>query len=119
MQFGPFDPIGLDDLLGRADYDYAGGATGTSTGLPIPDSAAIDAIARDLTKPSAAPVVASCRAYVAAFQANGVTGGNEAAVMKLLDDLATAVHSIDPAVADALASHAAAAAAWCRVKFMA
>ncbi len=93
-----------------------GGETGTTIRLPVPDSAAIDAITKDLTKPRAAELTARCNAYVTSFQANGVTPGNEAAVMRLLNDLVDVVRPIDPAVADALASHAGAAAAWCRAK---
>ena len=91
------------------------GGTGPAAGLPIPDSAAIDAIAEDPTQPGAADLVATCTAFANAFSANSA-GGNEAAVMDALNDLADAVQPIDPAVAEALAGHAGAAAAWCRAK---
>ncbi len=93
-----------------------GGGADRSTRLPIPESAAIDAVTKDLTSSSAAEIIAKCNTYVTAFQANEVMPGNEAAVMKLLKDLADAVRPIEPAVADALAGHAGAAALWCKTK---
>jgi hypothetical protein len=93
------------------------GGTSPSSGQPIPDSAAVDAITKDLTKPDAADLVAKCNAFATAFLANRV-GGNEAAVMEALTSLADVVRPIDPAVAEALAGHAGAAAAWCRAKGM-
>ena len=92
-------------------------STGPATGLPIPDSAAIDAITEDLTKPGAADLTAKCNAFAAAFLANRI-GGNEAAVMDALNSLTDVVRPIDPAVAEALAGHAGAAAAWCKAKGM-
>ena len=88
-----------------------------STGGPIPQSAAIDAITKDLTKPGAADLTAKCNVFATTFLANSA-GGNEAAVMDALANLATVVRPIDPAVADALAGHAGAAAAWCKAKGM-
>jgi hypothetical protein len=95
-----------------------GGAAGTSTGFPIPESAAIDAITSDLTKPGAADLTAKCNVFATVFLANSVTPGNEAAVMDALKSLADVVRPIDSAVADALAGHAGAAAAWCKAKGM-
>ena len=95
-----------------------GGGTGTSTGVPIPDSAAIDAITKDLTKPGAADLTAKCNTFATVFLGNSVQGGNESAVMDALNSLADVVRPIDAAVADALVGHAGAAAAWCKAKGM-
>jgi hypothetical protein len=81
----------------------------------IPQSAAIDAITKDLTTPAAADLVAKCSVYAAAFKGN-VAGGHDTEVFAALKSLADVVRPIDPAVADALAGHGSAAADWCMAK---
>jgi hypothetical protein len=93
------------------------GGGSPSSGSPIPESTAVDALTQDLTKPAAADLVAKCTAFATAFLANGA-GGNEAAALGALTSLADVVRPIDPAVAEALVGHPGAAAAWCRAKGM-
>jgi hypothetical protein len=90
------------------------GGTSPLTGLP--ESAAIDALTKDLTNPVAVDLVAKCKAFVTLFQANGTGESNGAAVLAALKRLADVVRPIDPAVADALAGHPAGTVHWCKVK---
>ncbi|HVC70265.1 MAG TPA: hypothetical protein VNC61_08415 [Acidimicrobiales bacterium] len=91
------------------------GGTSPLTG-PIPESAAVDALTKDLTRPVAVELVAKCKAFVTLFQANGTGESNGADVLAALKRLADVVRPIDPAVADALASGPAGAVHWCKVK---
>jgi hypothetical protein len=84
---------------------------------PIPESAAVDALTKDLTKPVAADIVAKCKTFVTAFEEpNGTGTAHAARVLAALERLAEAVRPIDPAVADALAGHAVGTVHWCKVK---
>ncbi len=96
--------------------------TGSTFSLagPIPESTAVDALTKDLTKPVATDLVAKCKALVTAFEEpNGTGAAHAARVLAALKHLADAVRPIDPAVAEALAGHPAGTVHWCKVKGLA
>lgn len=93
----------------------SGGSTASSA---IPDSAAIDALTKDLTKRKAAELVAKCNVLSVTVRGNNAGLHNDPAVKESLSRLVAVVRPLAPAVADALAKDATTAAAWCKAKGM-
>lgn len=108
-----------DKTTGSASSTTATDRGGSSPAAsPIPDSTAIDKLTKDLTNMKAADLVAKCNVLATVVLSNENGMNNDSDVKDSLTALTNVVRPLDPAVADALAGDAKAAAAWCKAKGM-
>jgi hypothetical protein len=96
--------------------DTSGSSASANGEVTIPDSPAIDALAKDLTKPNTFDLQTKCQFLVTAIEAAGLGAIDSDSVKSMLAKLVTVVTPIDPAVATALAKDPKASAAWCKRK---
>ncbi len=99
-----------------ASGDQDGGA---SVAASIPDSQAIDELLADIPNhPEAIDLVTKCNILATVVLGRDLGANSDPEVAASLAELVDVARPLDPAVANALATDAAAAAAWCKATGM-